>query len=377
MAAGVFVRRLYEHMPNDWCVDVLCPDDGEGVVPESTTQKVTAVRYAPRAWQRIGQRHGGILPALRKNRWLLLLVPGFLGALAFAVLRHARNADVIHANWSISGAIAIAIGSLTRKGVVTTLRGEDATAASAPWARPLLSICLRYSDAIVCVSTPMAGVLLRLYPRHASKIFVIHNGVDAGLFGLERPEAHSDRLRILAIGSLIHRKGFDVLIRAMGKMKANCSVDLVIAGDGPERKRLDALAASLPPSRRVSWLGEVPPERVPELLSAADVLVLSSRSEGRPNVVLEALAAGMPVVSTRLPGVSDLVVDGVTGWLSDVDDVTSMAKALDAASDAATRISLGKAARLAAIARNETWGLTAEKYARLFRSVINRRTEFA
>jgi glycosyltransferase involved in cell wall biosynthesis len=376
MAAGVFVQKLYSHLSKDWAIEVLCPDDDAKTTDGEAFPPVTRVRYAPRRCQKLGQRNGGILPALRANRWLVVLVPLLLAAMTLATLRRASRARVIHANWSVCGVIGVFAGRLVGVKVVTTLRGEDTTGVNKPrWTNAVLSACVRYSDAIVCVSEAMAHGLKHSYPKLAGKIRVIHNGVDDSLFDLPRPEPSEDCLRLLAIGSVIRRKGLDVLLAALATMETSRAVELVIAGDGPERERLATLANRLPATKKVTWLGEVAPAEVPNLLSGADVLVLSSRSEGRPNVVLEALAAGVPVISTRLPGVAGLVEDGVSGWLVDVEDAAGMARALEAACDLQMRVSFGNTARQRAKSRNETWDGAAASYALLFASLVDQRRE--
>lgn len=379
MAAGVFVQKLYAHLPAGCSVEVLSPDDDGAETSQkraSGSLQILRVRYAPRRWQKLGQRNGGILPALRTNRMLLLLLPVQLAALAWATFRRSMGVDVIHANWSICGAVGALVAALGNVRLVTTLRGEDTGPASGSlWVRVLLAICVSRSDAIVCVSNAMAKVLTDRYPSHAHKINVIHNGVDHGLHMIERPVPVQDCLRLLVVGSIVHRKGIDVLMQALATTKAACRVELTVAGDGPDRTTLQSLVEALPPSHTVAWLGEVPPDQVPRLLSKNDVLVLSSRSEGRPNVVLEALAAGMPVISTNLPGVAGLVMDGVTGWLVEAGDSIAMARAIEDACDVTKRVSFGEEARRQSKIRGESWEAAGAAYAKLFESVLTRRGE--
>lgn len=114
----------------------------------------------------------------------------------------------------------------------------------------------------------------------------------------------------LYVGRLTSEKGVDTLLRSWGE------APLEIVGDGEERKNLERQA---PPS--VRFLGAVPAERVPELMAQARGLLIPSRSEGLPRVVVEAFAAGVPVIASRVGGLPELVDDGVNGLLVDVDDV--------------------------------------------------------
>ncbi len=133
---------------------------------------------------------------------------------------------------------------------------------------------------------------------------------------------------VLAIGRLERQKGFDVLLRAFAKGGAAAiHAQLWIAGAGSELASLVALAESLGIGSRVRFLGQV--KDVAQLLRGASLFVLSSRFEGMPNALLEALAAGVPVVSTDCPtGPRELLSDAESGLLVPVDDVDSMAEAI-------------------------------------------------
>src|SRR5690606_3155452 len=141
--------------------------------------------------------------------------------------RRARHVDLIHANWSICGAIGALVGTVIPVKLVTTLRGEDTgSGRRSAWTRALLRITAWRSDAIVCVSAAMAQGMAELHPRHATKIHVIHNGVDRALYMLPRPVPLPGRLRLLVVGSLVRRKGLDVLLAALAATRADCRIDL-------------------------------------------------------------------------------------------------------------------------------------------------------
>ena len=120
----------------------------------------------------------------------------------------------------------------------------------------------------------------------------------------------------IAVGRLSRQKGFDILLEAFGKVAAAAREDkprLVIVGDGDQRKHLEDAAARLSLTDRVLFAGDR--NDVPDLMMGADFFVLSSRWEGGPLVVLEAMAAGLPVVATDVGDVSSMVVDGETGFV--------------------------------------------------------------
>lgn len=378
-SAGVFVRHLYQNLPQQWKVVVVCPNDtgalkeAIGVKEGAAKLEVCPVDYAPRAWRVLAQQSGGVMPGLRHAPWRALLVPVLLAGLAWRCLRSARSVELIHANWAICGAIAGKIGKYAHRPVVTTLRGDDVTRAGKSrleaW---LLDAAVSQSQAVVCVSDAMAKDLRDRYPERAQDIHVCLNGVDDAFLHmpamrLEQPGC----LRIASVGSLIRRKGYDVLIDAVARMQCRIPVSVKIAGEGPEREQLLELAAQLGIANCFEFVGEIAPDQIPSFLGQADIFVLPSRSEGRPNVVVEALAAGLPVVCSALPGVEGLVESGANGWVVGIDDADAIAKALDeAAAMPMERLRRGLAARERMRASPHGWREAGARYSALFDDVL-------
>jgi glycosyltransferase involved in cell wall biosynthesis len=169
---------------------------------------------------------------------------------------------------------------------------------------------------------------------------------DQEIVGPPSDWAESSRgLRIVQVGSLTENKRPHVLLDALSSLSdEGVPVAAAMLGDGPLRQSLADSAQQR--GLTVRFLGNVAPRNVPDWLRAADVLVLSSLAEGRPVVIMEAMACGVPVVATDIPGVRELVDDGSTGMLFSPHDVGSLARILgQLAADPATRSRLGLAAR--------------------------------
>jgi glycosyltransferase involved in cell wall biosynthesis len=179
-------------------------------------------------------------------------------------------------------------------------------------------------------------------PNSAAKIHKVYNGID-----LERFPAPGNEMarmavapyhlpRIVSVGRLVAFKGFGDLIDACAEL-AQRRIDFVcdIIGDGPLRETLQAKIEQLDLASRVNLLGSLSQSAVLEKLHAADIFVLASTTDAQgatdvfPTVILEAMASARPVVSTRLAGIPELVVDGQTGMLVAPGDSTALARALE------------------------------------------------
>jgi glycosyltransferase involved in cell wall biosynthesis len=166
---------------------------------------------------------------------------------------------------------------------------------------------------------------------------------------------------VLYLGALSPEKRVDLAIQATTRLP---QVELVVVGDGPERARLEGLAAEAAPSR-VHFLGQTSAPQQP--LTAADVLVVPSATEGQPRVAIEAGLSGLPVVATTVGGLGEIVEDGRTGILVPPGDSMRLAEAVRAALAARTR--LGTEARLHCAARFDL-ARVADQWQKLLRSVI-------
>jgi glycosyltransferase involved in cell wall biosynthesis len=146
------------------------------------------------------------------------------------------------------------------------------------------------------------------------KLHIVHCGVDPKLFA---PVAHQgEGSRLLFVGRLAGVKGLPVLLEAMARLKPHRpSLRLSVAGDGPDRRKLEEQAKRLGLAENVRFLGYQSQQQVRDLLQQTDVFVLASFAEGVPVVLMEAMAAGVPVVATQIAGIPELVEDGASGFL--------------------------------------------------------------
>ncbi|MCI0406572.1 MAG: glycosyltransferase family 4 protein [candidate division Zixibacteria bacterium] len=182
-------------------------------------------------------------------------------------------------------------------------------------------ISLLRADKIFCVSDEGVAYYRRLLGAGGGKVSLIENGVDFELFAPQNPVRcrkqfglPADKKILLFVGRLEKVKDPELLLETFREVRASRpDVVLVLAGDGREREALMTRHADL--KNDLFFLGAVPHARLPELFSAADCLLLTSHFEGMPRAVLEALATGLPVVSTAVGDVSKVVTDGISGYV--------------------------------------------------------------
>ncbi len=197
---------------------------------------------------------------------------------------------------------------------------------------------------------------------------VVYNGIRLADFGGAMPTRPHERPYVLGIGRLVPQKGFDVLIRAYGEAHLP-GHDLVIAGEGPERAALEAVAREVVVAGRVRFVGRADRAAAVALFRHCDLFVLPSRLEPMGIVNLEAMAAGKPVIASEVGGVPELVLDGETGLLVPPEDPAALAAAMrKLAGDPDLRLRLGGAGR----ARAETfnWPNIADQYVRIYESIL-------
>ena len=373
--SGIFVMRLIQHMPSGIHTTVITPCSTDAPVTDNDLKldyNVRCFRYAPRRWQVLAHGPGGILTAVKNHRARVLLVPLFLIAMFIATLRAARHADIIHANWSINGVIAGMAGILCRTPVLTTLRGSDvALANKSRLFHMILRACMRLSTRIVTVGHGLATAAATLVPRHAAKIVMIPNGVDMTLMNLAPSKIPTGEFRLTTIANLIPGKGVDIIIQAMGRLENLTDFSLSVIGDGPERERLEKLSASIGVAARVKFTGSISPTDIPSYLAKTDLFILASFSEGRPNVILEAFAAAVPVVASNIDGVNELVAHGTTGLLFKAGDPQDLARQIQRLYSDKKLLSTMKTAARRYIEENElTWPATAARYVDLYTQIL-------
>ena len=224
-----------------------------------------------------------------------------------------------------------------------TLRGMEAFHQQDGDVREtLVAHYLSKVDSIISLSDEMANTADKI-ANTRSKTKVVRNGVDTGAFYhidqaecREKLDLPSDQKIVLGVGALIHRKGFDVVIKALKKIILQRSLSnthfYILGSEGAEgdyRNELKALVTNLGLKVHVHFVGAVPNNELVTWYNAADVFCLSSRGEGSPNVLTEALASGCPAVATDVGSVPEIMTSEPNlGTVVEVDDIDAITKYL-------------------------------------------------
>lgn len=279
------------------------------------------------------------------NRWGLS--PNLYSLLAPWLHRHVlRDATLFRTNQLDGAWSAVLAGRWLQKPVLVRVgylwaelhrqeHGRD-------WRYPLISwlqrFSLRRASRVIVTSRAIRDHLVRSAQAPAERIDLIPNYVDTALFH-PRPEAALPG-QVCTVGRLSPVKNLPSLIQAIGGIP---SARLTIIGDGPDRRSLESLAR--PWSERITFLGWQPHTALPQAIQRAELFVLPSLSEGHPKALIEAMACGVAVLGSQVPGIQEVIQHGENGWLC-APDADSLQQAIRTLlQDAGLRSELGRKAR--------------------------------
>lgn len=251
-------------------------------------------------------------------------------------LHEQRRFDVVLGAFGYPDVVAAAqVARELELPFVAFVLGSDMNVlAQKPSLRGQIRDALVQANHVVAVSAGLKDRVLELGVS-GNRVIVQHNGVDGDCFRIRSRQEARAALHVSAsdplvcfVGNLVHEKGPDLLVEALGYLKSKIpGISAVFVGTGTMRDALAARSATLGLADRVRFAGRLPPDEVALWMSAADVLCLPSRREGCPNVVLEALASGRPVVAAAVGGVPELITDA-NGVMVDPENAQALADGL-------------------------------------------------
>jgi glycosyltransferase involved in cell wall biosynthesis len=234
--------------------------------------------------------------------------------------------------------------------IISSLRARNTNYTR--WQRWLVRRTMPWADVVVLNSSYVRNFAIAEEGAPANRILIIPNGVQVENYGelVSRPALCAEfglppnQHLVGSVGRLTYQKGFDILLQALALIPRQ-DVNLLLVGTGEEGNRLRAQAVGLGLARRVHFAGYR--HDVPRLLSAFDLYIHPARFEGMPNTLLEAMAAGCPIVASAVDGNRELIDEGINGWLVPADDAAALAEAiqvvLDDPQEAKRRAAVGQA----------------------------------
>lgn len=341
-ATDTFIQRevagLRSHAVDTHTFAVRCPDDKHIVGPEQASEREKTFYILP----------ANVVSLLQAHVSLLLKSPKrYLGAIALAlktrqpdlkgllyqlfyfveagVLAHQiqkKDIDHLHnhfGNTSCSVAmLASALGGFTYS---FTLHGPAIFFEPKRWR---IDEKIKRASFVSCISNYCRSQAMVFAPYACwDKFHIIHCGVTPSQFSQKVHQGQGNRL--LFVGRLAAVKGLPMLLESLSNLKATMpNISLTVVGDGPDRTLLESLTAELGLQKHVTFVGYKSQAEVRQYLQETDVFTLPSFAEGVPVVLMEAMMSGVPVVATQIAGVSELVEDGVSGFLVPPSDVKGL-----------------------------------------------------
>jgi glycosyltransferase involved in cell wall biosynthesis len=319
---------------------VLAPAYRGGPSVEPTDIPVRRFRYAPAFVERL--THDQSVPD-RLSRWPLfaaLLPPYMIAGTAAARAFGRERPDVVHVHWPMPHAVfgaALRHGSSGHTAMVCSYYSVEVNwvVRRMPWLRPFLAWTIRTADAVTAISSSTALRVQALVDRPVSVVpyaAALGEGTDVPPRpALASPDAP---LRLLFVGRLVERKGVEVLVRALARLRHLRDAELVIVGSGDRKGNITRTAALEGVTDYVRFTGFISRAELAREYASCDIFVLPAvvdargDTEGLGVVLLEALRYERPVVASAAGGIGDIVVDGVTGWLADPGDSEVLARKL-------------------------------------------------
>ena len=248
------------------------------------------------------------------------------------LLDEGYDFDVIDAHYYYPDGVAAAL--LARhfnKPFTVTARGSDINLiAGHAIPRRLMRWASKRASASIGVSAALTQSMLQI-GMPAASLLTMPNGVDLGRFQIHTQNKVRAELgwpeqpTLLSVGNLLENKGHHIAIQALAYLP---QFRLVIAGEGSQRSALESLVHQTNMASRVRFLGRVDQDQLAKCYSAADILVLPSSREGWPNVLLESMACGTPVVATRVGGIPEIVTSASAGRLMSEQNAAALVDAV-------------------------------------------------
>lgn len=365
-----FVLDLASHMTDEFDVTVLVPA-ALGAKDKEVLEGVKVIRYhyfPIHKWETLCYP-GAIVPRIKEKKIRILLVPFLFISLYFKLWKILPEYDIVHAHWLIPQGI---IQSFFKKPYIVTGHGGDIAAFNKGIIKNLKKKCLRKATYAVVVSKQKLGEIKKIYFRDYE---IISMGVDFQKF--EKTNNYisnffnqNGKTVVLFVGRLVEIKGIEYLIKGIKGL----NIKLIIIGNGPLKNKLEQVAKEQ--NSDIEFWGNRNHDELCKIYASANILVVPSiidsngAQEGLPTVILEGMASGLPIIATNTGGISDIVKDGINGFLVPEKSSDAIKEKIEMLmTDEILASSLSKQA-VADVSKYD-YNVKAEQYKVLYRKLIN------
>jgi glycosyltransferase involved in cell wall biosynthesis len=379
-SASIFLRNLAESLQKEnFEIHVVAPDHWESDDSQNGNGIILhRFRYFfPRHSQKLAYG-SGILPNLKSNPWLFFQIPFFIIALFFStwkLILHLQPA-LIHAHWIFpQGTIGVLLSKLMNIPIIITAHGGDAFALSGSTLAKIKSWTIKQC----CIWTSNTNATAKAVGIDLPKPKIIPMGIKYKLFNSGQSGIKStDTFILLFVGRLVEKKGVNDLIIAYSLLSETLrnKTKLWIIGDGNERKTLEKLTNSYNLDKNVVFYGKLPNNQLPDYYAKADIFIApsitdaSGDTEGQGVILLEALASGTAVLSTKTGGINEIIRDRKNGILVEPEKPHELKSAIE-------ELLKNKSLRHSLIAegektaKNYDWKIIGQRFSALYHSYTN------
>ncbi len=378
--SGPMVWNLARWLQRIGCRVKVVTQHYEGCTTYENIDEIEVYRFRytwPARLERIGTI-SGVIDDLRRSWLARLTLPIFLIGFVWKVWQVSKGCQVLHVQWIPAVLVALPAKYIRKLPIIVNSRTNPDTLF---W-RIVYKFLLKRTNYVIYNSTNTLR-MTETVVKHPH-VSVIGSGINIRQFsrpsGVAPMTRNSEIIRLILVARLVEFKGIEFLIRALPIVLNEVVVRLDIHGDGPMRLQLEYLVKELGLQNTVLFHGETPHQQIPQELWKSDIFVLPSivdsfgRTEGFGSVTLEAMAAGLPVIASRVGGIVD-VINESNGILIEPKDVTALANAIIfLAKNPKERHKLGLAARDWAVTHFSEDAIC-EQYKLIYNSVLKDRTQ--
>jgi len=335
---GIFIRNLMDEFEGIVSYFVVTPK----IFKKSLYYEKFKNQTVSRFWFPSGEKLLVDYNRIPYIRMLVYLISGFVKTLSIA---RKNKCSLIEAHFIVpTGLIGLAVARFLRLPLIIVVHGGDITVTDAGMSilhHPLLSKIIKYvvhrADFIIANSEFAKSSVVEVGAKSSDIEIAWEGGVDTSLFKpahdkrllREKYGVAGDKPVIIFVGSLIKRKGVDILIEAFLRLrKDEHECQLLFVGEGGLRGELEKVVSSQGLQKDVKFMGQIPHSRIAELYSLSDIFVLPSNEESMGCVVLEAMSSGLALVGSRVGGIKDIIGENQNGLLFKPGDVSDLTRCL-------------------------------------------------